>query len=101
MYAFTVDLSRFPKLEFGLREVVTYDADEPDRREKTCAERRITCRAAQQIGMLFDWSFDSVECDGTNNENGHLGMFEVCRLRFEVEKQAFCFACVRGDIHRF
>jgi hypothetical protein len=79
LYAFTVDLVRLPKFEFGLGEILAHDADEPDWREKTRPERRVTRRAAQQIGMLFDWSFDGVECDGANNENRHqeCSMFDV------------------------
>ena len=44
--------------------------------KKLGAERGVGSGAAEQIGVFFDRSFDGIECDGTNNENGHVGKWE-------------------------
>jgi len=52
-------------------EVVTDDGHEINRGKVTGGDGGVGRRAAEKIETFLDGSFDVVERDGTNNENGH------------------------------
>src|SRR5439155_23037682 len=68
LHTCAVDLSRFPKIELGLRKIAADDSDQLDRRKITRGCGRVRCRTAQQIAMFFHRRFDGVERNGTHNE---------------------------------
>ncbi len=77
-----VDVAALEILEVRWWEVVADDADHVHRREKARTDRRVRSGAAEEIGVLFHRSFDGIERDGTNDEDGHraLEMVEVVRV---------------------
>ncbi len=64
---------RFPKLKFALGKVIAHHADQIYRGKEAGTESGVGSRTAEQIGMLFDWCFDRVERNGTDDEEGHRG----------------------------
>src|SRR5258708_38337574 len=78
-----------------LREIVAYDGDETHWREKTGRHGEIGGRAAKRAIHLPVRTFQSVECDGNYNEQGHDALLrsiffdDCCEL----------LLCCLGDYH--
>jgi hypothetical protein len=52
-------------------EIIAHHADQIDGGKEARAEGGVARRPAEQVGMLRHGGFDSIERDGTNNEDGH------------------------------
>lgn len=68
---FEVDPAPVEKLDILLRKIVPDDADEIYATEEAGGNGRVRGRAAELVGMLFEWCFDSIKGNGADNENRH------------------------------
>src|SRR6185312_7419428 len=66
-----VDTARRERVEFLDREVVADDADQLDRGLVTGARGEIHGGAAEDIVGFAEGSFDGIECDRSNYQDGH------------------------------
>ena len=71
LHAFEVDAAALEEVPVVGRKIFADDGHEIDRREVTGGDGGVGSRAAEKIETFLDGSFDVVERDGTNNENGH------------------------------
>ena len=71
LHAFEVDPALLEEVPVVGREVVAHDSHEIDRGKVTGGDGGVGRGAAEKIETFLDGSFDVVERDGTNNENGH------------------------------
>jgi len=93
-----VDVAACEIIDVFLWEIVSDDAHEVYAGEETGADRSVTGRAAEQVGVFGDGSLDGVECDGTYNENGHGAcLFGIREGEGGVERAATLTRC-NGEI---